>query len=89
MVQWLRLPAPNATGPGSIPGRGTRSLRPQLKIPHAATKILSATTKTRRRQGKKERKKYLKRKKEIPHSAHVCFSLKITIILIFVISFSL
>ena len=38
VVQWLRLRAPNAGGPGSIPGQGTRSHMPQLKIPHAATK---------------------------------------------------
>ena len=25
VVQWLRLSAPNAGGPGSIPGQGTRS----------------------------------------------------------------
>ena len=25
VVQWLRLRAPNAGGPGSIPGQGTRS----------------------------------------------------------------
>ncbi|TEA22649.1 hypothetical protein DBR06_SOUSAS14710042, partial [Sousa chinensis] len=50
VVQWLRLCAPNAGGPGAIPGQGTRShmlqLRvhvPQLKLPHAATKILCAT----------------------------------------------
>ena len=53
VVQWLSLWAPNAAGPGSIPGQGTRShmpqLRvqiPQLKFPWAATKDLSATTKT-------------------------------------------
>ena len=33
MVQWLGLRAPNAGGPGSIPGQGT-------KIPHTATKLL-------------------------------------------------
>ncbi|TEA16676.1 hypothetical protein DBR06_SOUSAS20610068, partial [Sousa chinensis] len=45
VVQWLRLRAPSAGGPGSIPGQGTRSHIPQLrvrmprlKIPHAATK---------------------------------------------------
>ena len=38
VVQWLRLCAPNAGGPGSIPGQGTRSCMPQLKIPSAATK---------------------------------------------------
>ena len=31
MVQWLRLRAPNAGGPGSIPGMG-------IKSSHAATK---------------------------------------------------
>ena len=52
LVQWLRLRASNAGGPGSIPAQGTRShmlqLRarmPQLKILYAATKILHAATK--------------------------------------------
>ena len=31
LVQWLRLPAPIAGGPGSIPGQGTRSHVPQLR----------------------------------------------------------
>ncbi|TEA23382.1 hypothetical protein DBR06_SOUSAS910043, partial [Sousa chinensis] len=38
VVQWLRLRAPSAGGPGSIPGQGTRSLMPQLKIRGAVTK---------------------------------------------------
>ncbi|TEA34510.1 hypothetical protein DBR06_SOUSAS10710064, partial [Sousa chinensis] len=45
IVQWLRLCSPNAGGLGSIPGQGTGSHMPQLrvhmlqlKIPHAATK---------------------------------------------------
>ncbi|TEA24199.1 hypothetical protein DBR06_SOUSAS17310001, partial [Sousa chinensis] len=47
VVQWLRLHTPNAGGPGSIPGQGTRSHMPQrqqrsrmvqLKIPRATTK---------------------------------------------------
>ena len=38
MVQWLRLCAPNAGIPGSIPGQGPRSHKPQLKILRAATK---------------------------------------------------
>ena len=54
VVQWVRLHAPNAGGPGSIPGRGSRSRMHattkksecrnqrsrvlQLKIPRAATK---------------------------------------------------
>ncbi|TEA30852.1 hypothetical protein DBR06_SOUSAS15510019, partial [Sousa chinensis] len=47
VVQWFRLWAPNAGDPGSHPGQGTRSHMPQLrarirqlKILHAATKIL-------------------------------------------------
>ena len=57
VVQWLRLRAPNAGGPGSIPGQGTRSQRPQLsvcmpqlKILNAATKIPRAATKTQHSQ---------------------------------------
>ena len=38
VVQWLRLCAPNAGGPGSIPGQGTRSHM------HAASKSSHATT---------------------------------------------
>ena len=38
VVQWLRLHAPCAGGPHSIPGQGTRSHMPQLKISHALTK---------------------------------------------------
>ena len=30
VVHWLRLQAPKAGGPGSIPGQGTRSDMPQL-----------------------------------------------------------
>ena len=51
MVQRPRLHASNAGGPGSIPGQGTRSHMPQLrvpmlqlKIPHAATKDPYAAT---------------------------------------------
>ena len=39
MVQWLRLCAPNAGGPGLIPSQGT-------KIPQAETQSLCAATKT-------------------------------------------
>ena len=44
MVQWVRLRAPNAGGPASIPGQGTRSRM------HAATKSLHAATKSLRAQ---------------------------------------
>ena len=33
VVQWLRLHAPNARSLGSIPGQGTRSHMPQLRVP--------------------------------------------------------
>ena len=50
VVQWVRLCAPNAGAPGSIPGQGTRfcmhattkSSRAATKSPHAAMKILCA-----------------------------------------------
>ena len=57
VVQWLRLCVPKAAGMGSIPGQGTRSHRPQLricqlwlKIPHAAwrSKTLHTTARTQR-----------------------------------------
>ena len=38
VVQWLRVHAPNAEGPGVIAGQGTRSHMLQLKILHAAAK---------------------------------------------------
>ena len=39
VAQWLRLRAPNAGGPGSIPGQGTRShMHAATKSPHATTK---------------------------------------------------
>ena len=44
VVQGLRLHAYNAGGLGSIPGQGTRSHMPQLKILHAATKIRRSQT---------------------------------------------
>ena len=45
VVQWLRLHAPSAEDPGSIPGQGTRSRMPQLKSVHAASKDLVQTNK--------------------------------------------
>ena len=32
VVRWLRLYAPNAGDPGSIPGQGTRTHMPQLSV---------------------------------------------------------
>ena len=46
MVQWVRLRVPNAGGPGSVPGQGTRSrVYATTKSLHAATKSLQAATK--------------------------------------------
>ena len=42
VVQWLRLQAPNARGPSSIPGQGTISHMPQLKPGAAAAKSLQS-----------------------------------------------
>ena len=38
VVHWLRLSAPNAGGPSSVPEEGTRSHKPPLKIPLATPK---------------------------------------------------
>jgi len=38
LAQWLRLHAPNAGGPGSILGQGTRSHMAATKSSHAAVK---------------------------------------------------
>ena len=55
MVPCLSLHAPNAEGPGSIPGQGTRSHMlhlsgcvPQLKISHATAKTQWSQTKKQR-----------------------------------------
>ena len=42
VVQWLRLQAPNARGPSSIPGQGTISHMPQLRPGAAAAKSLQS-----------------------------------------------
>ena len=38
VVQWLKISSPSAGGPCLIPGQGTRSHMPQLKIPQDAMK---------------------------------------------------
>ena len=45
VVQWARLHAPNAGGLGLIPGQGTRSHMPQLRVHMLQLKILYASTK--------------------------------------------
>lgn len=51
-----KAPRSQCRGPGSISGQGTLSHMPQLRLPHAATKILRATAKTWLSQRKRERK---------------------------------
>ena len=57
MDQWLKPCCPSAGGQGSIPGQGTRSHMPQLRvcILQRRSKILSAATKTQHRQLNKNR----------------------------------
>ena len=45
VVQWLRLWAPKAGGPGSILGQGTRSHMPQLRVHMPQLKTPYDTTK--------------------------------------------
>ena len=47
--QWLRPHVPNAEGPGSIPGQGTRSHMLQVKIMCTATKTQSSQKKTKKK----------------------------------------
>ena len=56
VIQWLRLRAPNAGGPSSILGRGTRSYMLQLRVCTPQLRLLHATVKTAQLR-KKERKK--------------------------------
>ena len=49
VVQWLRPCVPSAGGPGWIPGQGTRSYMPQLKVPRAITKTRYSQTKQQNR----------------------------------------
>ena len=64
VAQWLRLYAPNAGGLGSIPSQGTRSYMPQVRIPHATTKMEISVfhKKTQHSQINKDRKKKKKTK---------------------------
>ncbi|TEA31331.1 hypothetical protein DBR06_SOUSAS710105, partial [Sousa chinensis] len=43
--QWLKFHAPSVGGPGSIPGKGTRSHMQQLRVHMPQLKILHTTTK--------------------------------------------
>ena len=50
VAQWLRLWAPNVGALGSIPGQGTRSHLPQLRVRMLQLKIPRAATKNQRSQ---------------------------------------
>ena len=50
VVQWLRLRASDAGGPGSIPGWGTRSNMLQLRVHVLQLQILHAASKTQHSQ---------------------------------------
>ena len=77
MVQWLRLCALNAGGPGLIPGQGTITYRPQLRVCMPQLKIeetrvlqlkpgaLKERTKRRKKSEKEQTKPKSSRKKEI------------------------
>ena len=54
VVQGLRLHTPNAGGPGSMPGQGTRSCMSLLRVPVLQLKIARVTTKKTPRAGTKE-----------------------------------
>ena len=56
MVQWLRLHASHTGGPDLIPGQGTRSHMPQLRVHMPPLKIPHSTTKTWRSQMNKLKK---------------------------------
>ena len=49
-VQWLRLHSSNEGDLGSIPGEGTRSHMPQLRVQMLQLKILDVRTKTQHSQ---------------------------------------
>ena len=57
VVQWLRLHIPSARNLSSIPGWGTRSHMPQLRVCIAQLKIPHAATKAQHRQINKYLKK--------------------------------
>ena len=54
MVWGLRLSAPDAEGLGLIPGQGTRSHMPKLKIPPASTKTQRGQMKNKTKKNKCE-----------------------------------
>ena len=43
VIQWIRLQAPRAGGPGATPGKGAGSHMPQVKIVRAIMKIEDPT----------------------------------------------
>ena len=75
MVQWLRLLAPSAGGPGSIPGQGTGSRMSHLRILHAAAKrsnVLQLRPGAARKKEKEKKKKLLGNAKPFFTAVRAC-----------------
>ena len=84
VAQWLRLCIPNAGGPGSIPGQGTRSHVPPLRVRMPQLRSPPAATKTWRNQINQQtdilRKEYIGSRqciKESNISVHSGFPLRV------------
>ena len=76
MVQWLRLHAPSAGGPGSIPGQGTGSRMSHLRILHAAAKrsnVLRLRPGAARKKEKEKKKKLLGNAKPVFMAVRTCY----------------
>ena len=61
MVQWLGLHTPRAGGPSSIPGQGTRSHMPQLRV-HMLQQRLNIQSASTETQGSQMNKYFFKEK---------------------------
>ena len=64
VVQWLRLCAPDTGGLGLIPGQGTRSHMPQLRL--YAAKLIKINVRKKKVHSLKKKKK--KERKHVPHN---------------------
>ena len=76
VVQWLKLHAPNAGGPSSIPGQGTRSHMLQLNILYAASKMPLVTIKIWHTQISKIKKYFCKKTVTYPTALTPNFAYK-------------
>ena len=75
MVQWLRPHTPGRGGPGLIPGQGTRSHMPQLRVHMLQLNILPGAMKIQEPTGKtwhSQINKYFLKDERITHANHTC-----------------